>query len=96
MVNYVSPLCYRGPNICPAQNDDVALFGNVTNVIQQGTVIKLSFSPYNEWHIWIEECFVVTSTFSDFEKVNHIPRYLAFSDVSLIRGSVPGCVRDYS
>ena len=50
----------------------------MTNVIQQGTVIKLSFSPYNEWHIWIEECFVVTSTFSDFEKVNHIPRYLAF------------------
>ena len=38
---------------------------------------------------------MVTSTFSDLKKVNHKPRYLAFSEVSLVGCSVPCCVRDY-
>ena len=32
---------------------------------------------------------------SDLKKVNHKPRYLAFSEVSLVGCSVPCCVRDY-
>ena len=39
---------------------------------------------------------MVTSTFSDLQKVNHKPRYKAFSKVFLVVCSVPGCVQDYS
>ena len=46
--------------------------------------------------MWIEECCVVTSTFSDLQKVNHKPRYKAFSKVFLVVCSVPGCVQDYN
>ena len=81
------------PKYLSRRNYNIALFGNLTNVTQQGTVIKFSFSPYNECHMWIEECCVVTSTFSDLKKVNHKPRYLAFSEVSLVGCSVPCCVR---